>query len=71
MGVRKENGWGGCSSQISGESLGCLPRVGFWLHAGKNSRSSHSKVKAGLFREILHRQEGGPSQVRGPETWGG
>ena len=59
------------TSQISGESLGWPPRVGFWLRAGKNSRSNHSKVKAGLFREILHRQEGGPSQVRGPEIWGG
>ena len=29
-----------------------LTSVGSWLHAGKNSRVSHSKVTAGLFREI-------------------
>ena len=28
------------------------PSEGPWLHAGMNSRMSHSKVKAGLFREI-------------------
>ena len=56
-----------------------------WLWAGKNSRVSHSKVKAGLFREVHTRKtEGRPSQkVRevpsrpgigsesesGPEVW--
>ena len=40
------------TAQVSGESLGQLPSVGSWLHAGKNSRASHSKVKEGLCREI-------------------
>ena len=39
------------TSQVSGESLGRPPSVGSWLHAGKNSRASPSKVKAGLFRD--------------------
>ena len=39
------------------------PSVGSWLHTGKNSRVSHSKVKEGLFREINTPQtECGPSQ---------
>ena len=50
------------TSQVSGESLGWLPSVGSWLHAGKNSRASHSKVKEGLFREKRTPQtECGPS----------
>ena len=28
------------------------PSEGSWFHAGKNSRVTYSKVKAGLFREI-------------------
>lgn len=28
------------------------PSEGPWLHVGKNSRMSHGKGKAGLFREI-------------------
>ena len=39
-------------SQVSGKSLGWLPSLGSWLLAGKNSRTSHSKVEKGLFREI-------------------
>ena len=38
-------------SQVSGKSLGQPPSVGSWLHTGKNSRASHSKVKEGLFRD--------------------
>ena len=39
-------------SQVLSEPLGQLPSEGPWLHTGKNSRTSHSKVKSGLFREI-------------------
>ena len=47
--------------QVTFESLGWPPSVGYWLHAGKNSRVSHSKVKEGLFRE----QKTLPSQSMG------
>ena len=40
------------TSQVLGESLGWPPSVSSWLHAGKNSRVSHSTVKEGLFKEI-------------------
>ena len=40
--------------QVTFESLGWPPSMGYWLHAGKNSRVSHSKVKQGLFREQIH-----------------
>ena len=38
------------------------PSEGPSFHAEKNSRAGHSKVKAGLFREITHFTEFGPSQ---------
>ena len=50
-------------SQVLCEPLGQLPSEGPWLHAGKNSRTSHSKVKPGLFREIyIPKTECGLSQ---------
>ena len=60
------------TSQVSGESLGWAASVGSWLPVGKNSRVNHSKVKAGLFRDIHTPQtECGPSQkARGPRVQG-
>ena len=58
---------------------------GHWICTGKNSRANHSKVKAGLSKEIhTPQRESGPSQKagvapgprvilqseNGPETWG-
>ena len=40
------------TTQVSGEPLEWPSSVSSWLHAEKNSRVSHSKVKGGLFREI-------------------
>ena len=40
------------SFQVSGKSLGPAPGEGLWLCIGENSRVSHSKMRAGLFREI-------------------
>ena len=40
------------TSQVKSKSLGQRMSVGSWLCAGKNSRTSHSKLKEGLFREI-------------------
>ena len=51
-----------------------LPGEGPWLHTGKNSRVSHSKVKADLLREIhTPWRECGPSQKArgGRGAWGG
>ena len=39
------------TSQVMSESLGWPPGVGTWLHIGRNSRASHSKVKEGQSRE--------------------
>ena len=39
------------TSQVMCESLGWPPGVGTWLHIGRNSRASHSKVKEGQSRE--------------------
>ena len=47
---RGARGWSYPRSQVS--PWDGPPSVGSWLHAGKNSRVSHSKVKEGLFREI-------------------
>ena len=46
-------------SQVSGEFLGWLPSEGPWLHAGRNSRVSRSRVKACVYsrRYTLHRQK--------------
>ena len=38
-------------SQVWGKFLGWATKEGPWLRAGKNSRASHSKVKAGVLRE--------------------
>ena len=48
------------------------PGFWFWVFGFMQARIQDrvSKVKAGLFREMLHRPEGGPSQVKGPEIWG-
>ena len=43
----------GHMSQVKAKFLGWLPSVG-WLHAGKNSRVSHSREKEDLFREETH-----------------
>ena len=42
------------TSQVTSESLGQPPSVGFWLLTGKNSRAKHSEVKEGLLREETH-----------------
>ena len=72
-------------SQLSGGTQGWPPGVSSRLHTGKNSRANHSKVKAGLSKEIhTPQRESGPSQKagvapgprvilqseNGPETWG-
>lgn len=51
-------------SQVSGEFLGWLPSEGPWLHAGRNSRESRSRVKACVYsrRYTLHRQKFALSQ---------
>ena len=56
-------------SQVSGETLGQLPSVGYRLHGGKNSGLGHSKEKKRLFRKIHTPQsECGPSQkARDPD----
>ena len=38
--------------QVSGKFLGPASREGLWLCIEENSRVSHSKMRAGLFREI-------------------
>lgn len=52
MKMIQENMWGErmAMPQVPGESW-APPGVGPWLHAGKNSRASHSWVKVS-FREI-------------------
>ena len=39
-------------SQVSWSPWDRMPNEGPWLRAGRNSRASQNKVKAGLFREI-------------------
>ena len=58
----------GCSRPRASPPDGRQGRVFGFMQARIQDRVS--KVKAGLFREMLHRPEGGPSQVRGPEIWG-
>ena len=61
-------------SQVSGKSLGWLPSLGSWLLAGKNSRTSHSKEKEGLFGGDTHsadRMWAISEDKRGLETQGG
>ena len=70
--------------QVLDEFLGQVAKRGSLTSCKKNSRMSHSKVKAGLFKEIYTPQrESGPSQKAGvvpgprvilqsesgPETW--
>lgn len=57
------------TSQIMSESLGQPPKGSSWLCAEKNSKSTHSKVKESLFREIHTLQsECGPFQkARDPD----
>ena len=47
-------------SQVSDESLECTGKWGSWLCPAKNSRTSHCKVKAGLFKRDTH-SKGFPS----------
>ena len=54
-------------SQVSREFLGRAPSEGPWLGAGKHSRVSHSKGKAGLLRE-MHIPTGRVRSVSGGES---
>ena len=53
--------WRIVTSQVTSEFLGWLPSVGSWLHKGKNSIASLSKVKEGLFRKEAYSTEYGSS----------
>ena len=45
------------ASQIASETLGRPPSGGSWLCAGRNSGTSRSDEKEGLFREEIHCRE--------------
>ena len=57
------------TSQVTSESLGWPPSVGPWLLTGKNSRVSHSKVKADLFKGDAHSIDRMWSVSEGERPW--